>query len=128
MNGSGSLFSTKLSALSIRASDADSAGDTTGAITSHAALIMEGCRCILQARALADLQQTPDGRARVANDANRILEAMEQSIRVLQGLIGNSIAPGSAAFGGAQPAAASPLFVFIPFFLSYPLFLSCFHV
>lgn len=97
MNGSNSLFSDKFSSLAICASDADSTGDVTRGISAHAALVMEACRCVLQARAVADLQPSPEGRARVAADARAILDAAEQSLTALRTLVGDAIAPEASA-------------------------------
>lgn len=97
MNGSNSLISDKFSALAICASDADSTGDVTRGISAHAALVMEACRCVLQARAVADLQSSPGGRASVAADARAILDAAEQSLAALRTLLGAAIAPEASA-------------------------------
>lgn len=97
MNDSNSLFSDKFSALAVCASDADSTGDVTRGIGAHTGLVMEACRCVLQARALADLQPSPEGRARVAADARAILDAAEQSLAALRTLIGDAIAPDASA-------------------------------
>lgn len=99
--------------LAMNASEAEESGNVNLAISAHGAVVMEACRIVLQARAMAGVQDTPEWRQRTYQEAVDMISLAKMSLDSLSGLVVSALNPPQPA-AQAQPRLQPAPFPAIP--------------